>query len=122
MRCALGLKSKRGCVMHIREVRVGTGRTFNAPRPGFCVEKPTVEFTAVLSDGDDPLKVATELRRMAEEFAEDWKRHRQSQPEFQPQAAKRAKTEPKASKDPSWRQPIVPLAALAKPAKDAEGR
>lgn len=108
--------------MQIREVKVGAGRTFNCPGQPYSNERPTVEFTAVLSDGEDPVKVAAELRTVAERFVEDWKRQRLQQPQPHLGAAKRAKSGPKASKDPSWRQPIVPLAALAKPAKDAEGR
>jgi hypothetical protein len=104
--------------MHIRELKVGAGRTFNCPGQPYSNEKPTVEFSAALCEGDDPLKVATELRAMAEQFVEDWKRHRLRQPQPQPEVTKRAKTEPKASQDPRLRQPLVPRPAFAKPAKE----
>ena len=98
--------------MHIREVKVGAGRTFNCPQQRFANEKPTVEFTAALSEGEDPIKVATTLRTMAELFVENWKLTRMRQ--FEPRPGKLVEAKRQANRDPR-RQPLVPRPALAKP-------
>ena len=120
--------------MHIHQIRVASGRTYNVVGHGYTVEKPTVELTAVLEDGDDPQKVAAELHQMAERFQDGWRPQRVCAPGLDsrvPSATPKAhhhqqrsadavspQQEPrKANQDPRWHQPLVPRPVLAKPAK-----
>ena len=99
--------------MTIREIKIGAGRTFNCPGQAFSNEKPTVEFTASVGDSEDPIKVAKELRAIAEQFVEEWKHDRLLH--LAPKGRIREKAQPKASQDQRRFQPLVVRPAQAKP-------
>ncbi len=57
--------------MKILQVKVGASRTYSCPGQPFPAnEKPSVEFTADVAEGENPITVARQLRDMAEEFVE----------------------------------------------------
>src|SRR3990167_1692853 len=59
--------------MRVTEVTVGAGRTLNHPFESFSNLRPSVQFKAVLDDGDDPATVAKDLQARAESLVEDHK-------------------------------------------------
>ncbi len=61
--------------MKIVEVTVSAGRTFNHPHESYSNLRPSVNFKAVIEEGDDPIAAAKELQRQAEQLVEDHKQN-----------------------------------------------
>jgi hypothetical protein len=61
--------------MKIVEVNVSAGRTFNHPHEQYSNLRPSVNFKAVIEEGDDPIAATKELQRQAESLVEDHKQN-----------------------------------------------
>lgn len=61
--------------MKITEIIASAGRTFNHPHEDYSNLKPMVTLKAVVSEGEDPIQIAKELQRQAEQLVEDQKQN-----------------------------------------------
>lgn len=59
--------------MHVTEITVSAGRTFNHPYEQFSNLRPNVTVKPTLAEGDDPTKAINELQALAEKSVEDHK-------------------------------------------------
>ncbi len=61
--------------MKITEISVSAGRTFNHPHESYSNLRPSVSFKAICEEGDDPIAIAKDLQRQAEQLVEDHKQN-----------------------------------------------